>query len=143
MKTLKYLNLEIYYYESENKLIEIFSESELLIDALIGYSRHGNPKSSIAEIIRVANKSKIPILFLDLLSGLDSTDGKIFSPCFKAKYTMTLALPKKGLLNKNSRKNIGELYLADIGISSTVYSHLGLNVGNIFEKSSLIKISSI
>jgi NAD(P)H-hydrate epimerase len=37
-------------------------------------------------------------LFLDLPSGLDATTGKAYEPCIVAHDTMTLALPKTGLM---------------------------------------------
>jgi NAD(P)H-hydrate epimerase len=53
---------------------------------------------------------------------------------------MTLALPKIGLMVEPAREYVGELYLADIGVPPALYRQMGLEVGNIFEQDSIIKI---
>ncbi|NER84399.1 MAG: NAD(P)H-hydrate epimerase, partial [Leptolyngbya sp. SIO1D8] len=58
-----------------------------------------------------------PILSLDTPSGVDSTTGETPGEFIKATWTMTLALPKTGLLPDKT----GTLYLADIGIPAQVY----------------------
>lgn len=88
----------------------------LLIDALLGYGSKGNPKEPIDGLIRDANKSGVPILALDLPSGLDPTSGNPNTPCIEASVTLTFALPKTGFLNPSARRYLGELYLSDVSI---------------------------
>ena len=56
--------------------------------------------------------------------------------------TMTLALPKEGLRAPGVAAQVGELYLADIGVPPSLYTGpaLGLNVGNIFAESEIIRL---
>ena len=107
---------------------------------MIGYSLRGAPRPPISDMILRANESGIPILSLDLPSGLDATTGKAHEPCVVAERTLTLALPKKGLLVEGARRYVDELFLADIGIPPSFYAELGLEVGNIFGGSHLVKI---
>lgn len=93
----------------------------LLIDALLGYSARGNPREPVAELIREANRSQIPILAVDIPSGLDPTTGAPGDPCVEARATLTLGLPKTGFLNPESRRYVGELYVADISMPREVY----------------------
>jgi NAD(P)H-hydrate epimerase len=118
----------------------MFNESELIIDALIGYSLKGDPRSPVSEIIDHANAVKTPILSLDLPTGLDATTGKSYKPCIIAEKTSTLALPKKGLLIREAHDHVGDLYLADIGIPPILYQEIGIEIGNIFKNKSLIRI---
>ena len=94
----------------------------LLIDALLGYNARGDPREPLAGMIRRANSSGVPILALDLPSGLDPTTGDPFEPCIEATATVTLGLPKIGFLNPRAKKYIGDLYLADISIPPEVYA---------------------
>ncbi|MCJ7472856.1 MAG: hypothetical protein MUP02_08630 [Actinobacteria bacterium] len=55
---------------------------------------------------------------------------------------MILALPKQGLLKENAKSHIGSLYLADIGIPGALYKELGLDIENIFQHRSIIKLLS-
>ncbi len=96
---------------------------DLVVDALIGYGLHSSPKGAVAKLIRWANAVKAPILSLDVPSGIDATTGYALGDCIHPRWTMTLALPKTGLLAEKT----GELVLADIGIPEGVYCRMGLN----------------
>ncbi|MFQ5584248.1 MAG: NAD(P)H-hydrate epimerase, partial [Calditrichia bacterium] len=47
----------------------------IIIDAIIGYSLKAAPRGKALKMIHWANKSKAPVLSLDVPSGLDSTNG--------------------------------------------------------------------
>lgn len=101
---------------------------DLIIDALIGYGLVGNLRSPATEWVEKANSSDCPILSLDAPSGLDTSSGKVGKPCIRATATLTLALPKVGLLAEEARAVVGELFLADISVPPELYQSLGLNV---------------
>ena len=140
LQTLKALNEKIIFFVPKMKLFKMFNDSEIVIDALLGYSVKSDPRYSLSEIINQANSVETPVLSLDIPSGLDATTGKIYNPCMIAEKTLTLALPKKGLLIKEARDYIGDLYLADIGISPILYQEIGIEIDNIFNKKSVIQI---
>ncbi|MEK7325537.1 MAG: NAD(P)H-hydrate epimerase, partial [Chloroflexota bacterium] len=96
-------------------------QADLIIDALIGYGLSGDPRGATAEWIVQANGSGRPILALDTPSGLDATSGAPGNPGIRARATLTLALPKTGLLKANARHFVGDLYLADIGVPPELY----------------------
>ncbi len=78
------------------------NDFDLIVDALLGYNQKGNPRGRIAQLVSLANNSGKPILALDIPTGLDPDDGSPHEPCVKAAQTLTLALPKSGLLNKRA-----------------------------------------
>ena len=119
-----------------------FAQADVLIDALIGYSLSGPPREPIAGLIRKANASGVPIVALDIPSGLHGDSGDAFDPTIRATTTLTLALPKAGLLQPAARAWVGSLYLADISVPEAVYRQLGLNVGPIFSRSDIVPIGS-
>ena len=114
--------------------------ADLIIDAVFGYSLKGAPTGRPAELIEAANASGVPILALDLPSGLHPDSGQPLEPAIRAAATVTLALPKAGLLNPEARPWVGDLYLADISVPRAVYRAIGLEVGSIFASSDLIRI---
>ena len=118
------------------------TQADLVVDALIGYGLTGNPRGAIAEWIDRANAAARPILALDTPSGLDTTTGLPGSPCIQATATMTLALPKSGLLTSQALPFVGDLYLADIGVPPELYAEpsLGLQVDVIFAEDSIIRV---
>jgi NAD(P)H-hydrate epimerase len=107
----------------------VIRESELTIDALIGYSLNGAPRGTIAEMIEMANVGAKRILSLDVPSGMNSTTGDTPGLVIKPDRTMTLALPKTGLSNPAA----GKITLADIGIPEAVYHPLDINFDAFWE----------
>lgn len=114
--------------------------ADLAIDALIGYGLRGAPAGWTADMIRRLNGSGIPVLSLDVPSGLDATSGYCADPCVHAAATLTLALPKTGLLRPDAKPFVGRLWLADIGVPSVLYQELGLEVEALFSRESLIEL---
>jgi NAD(P)H-hydrate epimerase len=112
--------------------------ADLVIDALIGYSLRGDPAEKAAELITWANDQAAPILALDTPSGLDLTTGTAGTPAVWATATLTLALPKVGLLDA---PNVGELYLADISVPPSVYQRIGIAVPALFRQSGLLRLA--
>lgn len=117
--------------------------ADLILDALIGYGITGNPRPSVADWIERANTSNTPILALDAPSGLNTTTGIPSSPCIRADATLTLALPKTGLLTPEARSFVGDLYLADIGVPPELYAapSLGLHVVSPFGTDTIVKLT--
>jgi NAD(P)H-hydrate epimerase len=102
---------------------------DLVVDALIGYGLQAAPKGAPAKLIRWASGVKVPILSLDVPSGIDATTGYAPGESIRPQWTLTLALPKTGLLAEQS----GELFLVDIGIPGAVYRRMGLDYVPPFE----------
>ena len=114
--------------------------ADLVLDGVIGYSLSGPPRGAAAELIRWANAQEAPILALDTPSGLDAGSGAIHNPAVRAAATMTLALPKAGLLTAEAAPYVGELYLADIGVPPQLYAGLGLEVGPLFAQDEILRL---
>jgi len=116
------------------------AQADIIIDALIGYGLQGDPRPEVAVWIEKINAARKPVLSLDAPSGLDTTSGTAGSPTVRADATMTLALPKVGLMSKSARPFVGEIYLADISVPPELYRQMGLDVQDIFKKDTIIKI---
>lgn len=92
--------------------------TDLVIDALIGYSLRAAPRGAALDAIKWAGSGSAPILALDVPSGIDATTGRAPGASIRARWTMTLALPKTGL----QQESCGALWLADIGIPAALYA---------------------
>ena len=116
--------------------------ADAILDGVIGYSLKGNPRGRAAELIEWTAKAKAPVLSLDVPSGVDSTEGVVRTPSVTATATMTLAAPKVGLSADQAQPNIGELYVADIGVPDWVYQQIeGLrDMGPVFHCSDVVKV---
>lgn len=109
---------------------ELFAGADLILDALIGYSLRGAPSGISAALIDQANSAGCPILSLDQPSGMDATSGETPGVFVRPRKTLTLGLPKSGLLNLEA----GDLLLADIGIPPEVYLPLGIQFDSFWGK---------
>jgi NAD(P)H-hydrate epimerase len=116
-------------------------QPDLIIDAIIGYGLHGNPRGAAVDWINWGNTQECAILALDTPSGLDTTSGIPGSPCIRATATLTLGLPKTGLHSPKAKPYVGDLYLADIGVPPELYRRIGLQVKAIFTKDTIIRVS--
>jgi NAD(P)H-hydrate epimerase len=113
--------------------------ADLLIDALLGFGLSGPPTGASARLISTANAHPAPILAVDLPSGLDAGAGAPYEPCIRAAATLTLALPKTGLLVPAARPYVGELAVADIGIPAEIYARVGVEVAPLFAEQSIVQ----
>jgi NAD(P)H-hydrate epimerase len=116
-------------------------DADVVLDALLGYSLDGSPREPEAGVIRAANSGDVPIIALDLPSGLDPERGVPHDPTIRATCTMTLALPKVGLLRPEAATWVGELWLADISVPPSAYAGFGIDPGPLFAESDLIRIA--
>ena len=116
-------------------------ELDLIIDGIIGYGIKGAPRGAAAYMITRANEYNVPILALDIPSGINATTGEVYEPAIRASATLTLALPKIGLKSA-PQDMVGDLFLADIGVPPELYSSSSLNlqVGNLFKNESIIAL---
>lgn len=116
-------------------------EPDLILDGLLGYGVAGAPRGKTAELIRWANAAPAPVLALDLPSGLDPDTGETPDPVMVANATLTLALPKKGLLAPSARPVAGELYLADIGVPPAALGQVGVRAPGLFTCGDLLRLA--
>ncbi|MGB5812149.1 MAG: NAD(P)H-hydrate epimerase [Polyangiales bacterium] len=115
---------------------------DLVVDGIIGYGLGGVPRGSAADLIEWTRAQAARVLSLDVPSGIDTTTGTAFVPSVVADATMTLALPKSGLLGSAVRRSVGELYLADIGVPPQLYRApaLGLDVPHLFAEGDIVRV---
>jgi NAD(P)H-hydrate epimerase len=102
---------------------------DIIVDAVIGYGLRGAPRGMAAEMIAWANDSPAQSLALDVPSGVDATTGEAPGIAVGATTTLTLALPKTGLVPERT----GALVLADIGIPGAVYAKVGIDYASPFD----------
>jgi NAD(P)H-hydrate epimerase len=93
--------------------------TDLIIDALLGTGASGQPMGLIGRLIDKINVSGIPVLSVDMPSGLPS-DGAVPSMAVKASATLTIGLPKINLVTFPGKKFAGRIFVADIGFPAVL-----------------------
>lgn len=92
----------------------------VIIDAIFGTGLSRSVANHFTDIINFINFSDsirgVPVVAVDIPSGLDSDNGKILGSCIRADYTATYSCPKPGHVLHNGPELAGELHVIDIGI---------------------------
>jgi ADP-dependent NAD(P)H-hydrate dehydratase / NAD(P)H-hydrate epimerase len=97
-----------------------------IVDALLGTGTKGAPRGPYAELIREANASGLPIISVDIPSGLDADTGVPHDPCIQAARTVALAFLKRGLVQTGGLDKAGEVVVRPIGIWPSLAETFGV-----------------
>lgn len=98
---------------------------DLIIDAVLGTGASGAPRPNIEPVIRAINASLLPVVSLDIPSGVDASTGCVDGVAVQADVTLTFHGPKVGLAVAPGRFHAGRVAAIDIGIPSQVDGEVG------------------
>ena len=87
----------------------IDSEVELIVDGLLGIGLEGPVHGTIAQAIHLINDSELPVLALDVPSGLDADTGRALGVCITAAVTTTFIAEKVGLFTMDGPDQCGKI----------------------------------
>lgn len=90
-------------------------KGDFVIDGLFGTGFKGEMREPYSSAARYINNLGIPVISIDVPSGLDASTGIVSSNCIRANYTFTLGLPKLGLFVYPGAEYSGEIKLVDLG----------------------------
>ncbi len=92
-------------------------KSGLIVDALLGIGVNREISGLMSDVIGVINDSgSIPVLAVDIPSGISADDGLVKGCAVCADYTITFAFPKNGLMIGEGPEKAGKVYVAEINI---------------------------
>jgi hydroxyethylthiazole kinase-like uncharacterized protein yjeF len=108
------------------RLREIVAETSpaVIVDGLLGTGLTGEVREPYAAAIRFINQLDRPVLAVDIPSGLHSDTGEALGLAVRADVTVTMGLPKIGLLKPLATDFTGELRVADIGFPAELVAEL-------------------
>jgi NAD(P)H-hydrate epimerase len=89
---------------------------DVVIDALLGTGMKGAPRDEAAREIERINEAGVPVLAVDVPSGVNASTGEVEGAAVRADVTVTMHGPKVGLAIAPGRFHAGEVVVADIGL---------------------------
>jgi len=89
---------------------------DVVVDALFGTGFRGEPRPDAAELIAHMNASTVPVVAVDISSGVDASTGEIAGAAVEADLTVTFHAPKVGLVVAPGRFSAGRVVIVDIGL---------------------------
>lgn len=98
-----------------------FDGMELIVDALLGTGLDREVTGRFREAIQAINAAHLPVLSLDIPSGLHADTGAVMGVAVKAEATVTFIALKRGLFTANGPEHAGSLSFADLAAPATVY----------------------
>ncbi len=115
------------------------TNNALIIDAILGTGLSKDVKSPLSEVIKKVNKMKIPVIAVDIPSGISSDTGEIMGCALKTDYTVTFGLPKRGHLLYPGAEHTGELFIEEIGFPSELLTSKKIKV-NLINKEDAVSL---
>jgi NAD(P)H-hydrate epimerase len=92
----------------------------LIVDAIFGTGLNAPVTGLIESVIADINASSIPVVSIDLPSGLSADSSDTSGESIEAETTVTLAAPKLPLVLPPAETRAGDIVIADIGIPGDV-----------------------
>jgi NAD(P)H-hydrate epimerase len=87
----------------------------LLIDAIFGTGLAQPPRDPFPAISAAVEQSRVPVLAIDLPSGMDCDTGHPLGSCIKATRTITFVAEKIGFAQPVAKPYLGEVIVGSIG----------------------------
>ena len=100
------------------------SQCTLIVDAIFGTGLKSPVAGMLETVIADVNASDIPIVSIDIPSGLSADTPHLIGDCINASMTVTLAAPKLPLVLPPGEAYAGDVVIADIGIPYEVIEGL-------------------
>ncbi len=96
------------------------SDCTLIVDAMFGTGLNAPISGFIESVITDVNASGIPVVAVDLPSGLSADSADLIGVSIEAGLTVTIAAPKLPLVLPPAEGRAGDIVIADIGIPPEV-----------------------
>lgn len=118
--------LEVLREEEAERAKGTLKDCGLVVDALFGTGLKREVTGRFARVIDMANESGLPVVSVDIPSGLCADTGRPLGACVKADLTVTMALAKIGHATMPGAGFTGRLEVVDIGIPDFLVAGAGL-----------------
>ncbi len=102
-----------------DRLSAALREAACVVDAMLGIGLTGPVRGTALEVIDAVQRAALPVLAVDIPSGVNADDGAVMGLALPAQATVTMQALKAGLLLYPGAELCGEITIADIGIALT------------------------
>lgn len=99
-------------------------EGDVVVDALLGTGTRGDVRPLYRDAIGLINESGLPVVAVDLPSGLSADTGASLGVTVRADVTVTFIGLKRGLFTGDASEFAGEIRFADLDVPDAVYARV-------------------
>jgi len=100
------------------------SDAEVVVDALFGTGLDRVLEGEWLAMVGAVNRSGVPVLSIDIPSGLHADSGAVLGSAVKANRTVTYIGRKQGLYTGQAAEFTGEIVFSDLGVPASVYERV-------------------
>jgi len=111
-----------------------FEIGDIIIDGLLGTGIKGPLRAPYDNWIASVNNTELPVIALDIPSGLNGDNGAVATDAIFADLTISMGLPKTGVFMGEGPNHCGRLQNVDIGIPAHFIDELPKEVEMIFSE---------
>ena len=126
---LRKTDVEIMPNASAPAIAEMIAWSDVLVDAMLGVGLSSTLKGNYAVAAELMNMAGRPVVAVDIPTGINADTGEVMGSAVRADLTVTMVLPKRGLVLYPGAAFAGQVRVADIGIPPEVIEKEGIQVG--------------
>lgn len=105
---------------------DLLAEAGLVVDAIFGVGLARPLEPATAAIVAAVNKSGVPVVAIDMPSGIQADSGAVLGAALRATHTVTFTRKKPGLLLLPGRDYAGQVIVADINMDTDALYNLPL-----------------
>ncbi|MEZ0092116.1 NAD(P)H-hydrate dehydratase [Streptacidiphilus sp. EB129] len=102
--------------EDQRRGLAEIERADLVLDGIVGIGGRGGLRAGALPYVRAAERSGVPLVAVDLPSGVDADTGEVPGEAVRATVTVTFGTHKPGLLVDPGAGYAGVVRLVDIGI---------------------------
>jgi len=111
--------------------------ADVIIDGLLGTGIRPPLRQPAPAIVEAINRSRRPVVAVDVPSGIDADDGAGQEGAVQASATVMLAAPKAGLKRTTPG---GRVFLADIGMPALLFSTARASLEAVYRIAELVEL---
>lgn len=98
-----------------------FSDMDLIVDALLGTGLTRDVEGEWKTVVDRINQAGIPVISIDIPSGLNADTGAVCGTAVRAQQTVTFIGLKKGLFTASGKACCGEVSFNDLDVPAEIY----------------------
>ncbi len=129
LSILRRTDVEIVPNASPQAIAELIDWSDILVDAMLGVGLSSPLKGKYALTAELMNMAGRPVVAVDIPTGINADTGEVIGSAVRADLTVTMALPKRGLVLYPGAAFAGQVRVADIGIPPEIIEKERIAVG--------------
>ena len=102
----------------------------VMVDAFLGTGLQGSVRADAARAIEWINSARLPVLAVDIPSGLCADSGCVLGAAVEADKTITFIAAKRGLFTGEGSHYSGQVLLDDLSVPPSLFAQVGETVAH-------------